>query len=92
MPDYKKWTQIKSMMDSLGSLMADYEEGFGEAERGAKDPENYGHEDKDDGGQESMADMEPEMDTKNPNSSSNSSKKGKMSMMAKMIKKSMSGY
>ncbi len=78
------------MYDSMGPLFADYEADFGSDESSDKDA--FGDKDVDDGGQQSLADMEPEIKETAGNDSEK--KKKKMSMLSSMLKTKMSskGY
>lgn len=92
MPDYKKFMQMKQSLASLSEMMADYEKDFGEA---SGEGDGYGDKDANDGGQESLSDMNP-LDTAPP--AGDKKKSRNMDLIAGMTaevykkKKGKSGY
>lgn len=91
MPDRNKFMQMKAQFESLGQMMADYEKDFGDSE--SEDSSEFNDQDENDGGQKSITDMEPEVDSGSEKTGTDKKKKA-MAMMSSMLKGKMSskGY
>jgi len=93
MPDYKKFMQLKSAHESMGRMLADYEKDFGMGEGDDISKEDAGDDKMDDindGGQESLDNLQPQVDSSIDEDGE--TKKKKMAIGAMLSKKLSKAY